>query len=285
MQSGILDILNSYKNDISDVEDSNLNKLKNVEKGISISRKYIKRLRLLLREKQFEKREDEISFFKYQKPYIYSRVKFYAKLYQFLLKRPQGSLIKQRKFIDTEIEKLQRDFGRNLDFVKYIREESSYLDEYYFLRGNDEVQLITDTSYYLTDDEFSTSHDNLVAKIQAYDLLINHYQQILGELRFLRKNGTKTNGVSNFRRNRNLKWTASKTDLIELIYALHISGAIEEGRISIKQLAEACEEIFELEFDNIYRTYLEIKGRKNDRTKFLDKLKVSLTNKMDKDLE
>ncbi|WP_179343388.1 RteC domain-containing protein [Winogradskyella ursingii] len=285
MINSIDKILSNYKSEILVIEKSSLSEFKNVEMGITISRKYIKQLRVLLREMKFENDEDEINFFKHQKPYIYSRVKFYAKLYQFLLHRPQGSVARQRKFIDEEIDKLQLDYTKNLDFVKYIREESTYLDKYYFLRGKDEVKLITDTSYYLTDDEFSTSHDNMVAKISAYDLLINHYQHLLSELHFRRKKIRALNNSLKNRREKSLRWTATKTDLIELIYSLQISGAIEEGRLSIKQLAEACEELFEMQFDNVYRTYLEIKGRKNDRTKFLDKLKTCLILKIEKDEE
>ncbi|MEE4248527.1 MAG: RteC domain-containing protein, partial [Kangiellaceae bacterium] len=235
---------------------------------------------------KFDSLDDEIRFFKKQKPCVYSKIIFYSKLYQFLLKRPQGSIKKQRQFIDQEIEKLQKDYEENLDFVRYYREGSTYFDGYYFLRGKDEVKLITDTSYYLTDVEFSTSHDNLVATIQAYDLLINHYQQLLSELRFQQNNssGARRN-ISSFYRRRSLKWTASKIDLIELIYALHASGALEDGRITIKELAEVCEELFELSFDNVYRTYLEIKARKNDRTNFLDKLKTQLIVKIEKDEE
>ena len=162
----------------------------------------------MLREKQFENDEDEIKFFKHQKPYINSRVKFYSKLYQFLINRPQGSISKQRKFIDAEIEKLQLDYKKNLDFVKYVQEGSKYLDVYYFIRGKDEVQLITDTSHYLTDDEFSTSHDNLVAKILAYDLLINHYQQLLKDLRFNEKNEvrSRTKRVLGYIRKKGFEW-------------------------------------------------------------------------------
>ncbi|QLG44713.1 RteC domain-containing protein [Costertonia aggregata] len=283
MQTSIKNILDEYKNEIEDVGLGNLEDFLVVEKGIQISRRCIQSLRVLLRNKEFDSPEDEIRFFKEQKPCVYTKIKFYSKLYQFLLRRPQGSLNKQRRFIDQEIEKLQEDIRENLDFVKYYREGSTYLDKYYFLRGKDEVKLITDTSYYLTDNEFSISHDNLVAEILAYDLLINHYQKLLSDLRFLRKNGLKAQKATSYHHKRSLKWTATKTDLIELLYALHTSGAIEDGQISIKQLAEACEELFELEFDNVYRTYLEIKGRKNDRTKFLDRLKTSLMVKIEKD--
>tara|TARA_R110002020_G_scaffold182635_1_gene378277 strand:- start:611 stop:1462 length:852 start_codon:yes stop_codon:yes gene_type:complete len=279
LQKKILKITNDYKQEIKVIEESNLGDFNIVEKGISISREYLQRLRLCVRENQFESKEDEITFFKKQKPFIYSRLKFYAKLYNFLINRPAGTIRSQQKFIDDEIKELQESNRRHLDFIKYYREDSTILDEFYFLRGKDKISLVTDTSHFYTDAEFSTSHDNAIAKIMAYDLLVNHYIQELDDLRDLsygksRKLNTLTNGDR-------LSWTASKTDLIELIYALQASGAIKSGTAGIKEMASACENIFDLSLGNVYRTFLEIRERKIDQTKFIDRLKTTLLRRME----
>ena len=88
----------------------------------------------------------------------------------------------------------------------------------------------------------------------------------------------KLNTLSNGER---LGWTASKTDLIELIYALQASGAIKSGTAGIKEMACACEDIFELKLGNVYRTFLEIRERKIDQTKFIDRLKATLLRRME----
>jgi hypothetical protein len=69
-----------------------------------------------------------------------------------------------------------------------------------------------------------------------------------------------------------LFWTGSKTDLTELIYALHSSGAINSGTADIKELASAFEQIFNIELGNYYHTFIEIRARKSSKTKFLDML-------------
>jgi len=283
LKTKINQILNEYKTEISRIEKGSLDDFKNIEEGLIISRAYIKKLRLLLRKRKFRTKNDEIEFFKEQKPFINSYIKFYSKLYRFLLKKPKGSLQKQRAYIDEEIEKLQEDYKKNLDFVKYYRENSTYLDQYYFLRGKDEVRLITDTSHYLTDEEFSTSHDNLVAKIKAFDLLVSHYEKLLEELRFKENNVEQGVKIQNSCSNENLQWTASKTDLVELIYALNASNVIDNGNLDIKRIATLCEKMFNVKLGNFYKTYSEIKSRKNNRTTFLDKLKISLEQKMDFD--
>lgn len=99
-------------------------------------------------------------------------------------------------------------------------------------------------------------------------------------MRGIEKGLIKANNTDLYSGGKCLKWTASKTDLIELIYALQTSGAIEDGMEPMKVMASACEKIFNIKLGNFYRTYLEIKERKNDRTKFLDKMKTTLINKM-----
>lgn len=278
MEKHLLKIIKDYKNEMLDIEESNLNDFNVVEKGISISRKYLQQLRLCVRNNNFSNKENEIIFFKKHKPYVYSRLKFYAKLYNFLINRPAGTIKSQQIFIDEEIKKLQESNRRNIDFIKYYREDSTVLDEFYFMRGKDKISLVSDTSHFYTDAEFSTSHDNAIAKIMAYDLLINHYVQEISYLRELSYGlPNKLTTLSNGER---LGWTASKTDLIELIYALQASGAIKSGTAGIKEMASACEDIFELKLGNVYRTFLEIRERKIDPTKFLDRLKSTLLQRM-----
>jgi len=285
LKQSIETLLEQYKTKISEIEKGNLEDFSTIEKGIQISRKCLQTLRLLIRRNEFVSKQEEIGFFKKQKPYIYSRLKFFAKLYQFLLEKPLGSIASQRTYIDEAIKKLQDHNQKKLDFVKYYREGATYLDKYYFIRGKDNISLATDNSHFYTDEEFSTSHDSMIAKIMAYDLLINHYQQQLRKLRVLEKFENSHGSTFGSFPKTTLKWTASKTDLIELIYALQTSGAIEDGMVAIKGMASVCEELFELELGNYYRTYLEIRERKKDRTKFLDKMKRTLIAKMDKDEE
>lgn len=274
MTTTIADILNSYKNETRNIEESDLNEFGNVEKGISISRECLQKLRFCIRNNEFQSKTDEIKFFKEQKPYVYGRLKFYVKVYKFLMHRPMGSIKSQRNYIDSVIEKLQGHNQKNIDFVKYYRERSTLLDEFYFLRGKDKIDLISDTSHFYTDPEFCTSHDNAVAKILAYDLLLNHYTN---ELNDLKKSTRKISSNEKLLESLNLNWTSNKIDLIELIYALIASGAVKGD---IKELATAFEKILDIDLGNYYRSFLEIRGRKEDFARFLDLLKISLIKKI-----
>ena len=80
-----------------------------------------------------------------------------------------------------------------------------------------------------------------------------------------------------------LSWTASKTALTELIYALHSQGAF--GNTDIISITKTFESTFNINLGDFYHTFMELKARKINRTKFLDSLKESLLKKMDEEDE
>ncbi|MDL5511236.1 RteC domain-containing protein [Arenibacter sp. M-2] len=274
MTNEIQHILDECKLALAEVNEKNLSEFLNVEKGIKISRKYLQKLRVVLRKRNFINKENEILFFKKQKPFIYGHLKFYAKLYKYLIQKPRGTDKSKRTYLDNEIKKLQEYYYYNSEFIKYYRQNATFLDEFYFLRGNDNIGLLSDTSHFYTDAEFSTSHDNAVAKILAYDLLLNHYTN---ELNDLKKSTRKISSNEKLLESLNLTWTSNKIDLIELVYALIASGAVKGD---IKDLATAFEMVLDIDLGNYYRSFLEIRGRKEDFARFLDLLKTSLIKKI-----
>ncbi len=66
-----------------------------------------------------------------------------------------------------------------------------------------------------------------------------------------------------------------------MIYALHSHATFNNGLVDIKVIAKTFEEVFNIELGDFYHTYLELKSRKVNRTKFLDALKENLIRKMD----
>ena len=77
-----------------------------------------------------------------------------------------------------------------------------------------------------------------------------------------------------------LKWTESKTALVELIYALHSTKSINKGRSEINKITQIFENVFDVDLGDVYHTFSEVRNRKIEQTKFLDHLKDSLLSKM-----
>lgn len=78
-----------------------------------------------------------------------------------------------------------------------------------------------------------------------------------------------------------LTWTSSKTALTELIYALHSKSSFNNGNTDIKHIAKIFELVFNVDLGDFYHTFLELKNRKINRTKFLDTLREGLMQKME----
>lgn len=247
------------------------------EKGITYAKASLEKLRGLIAEYTFANNISEITFFKLIKPQVFSKLIYYVKLFNIESKRPRSSNKSQIKYLNNHIDKLQVYFNDNLEFYHYYRRGATLLDEQYFLRGKADIRLHPETFHFFTDKQFSTSHDSAVATILAYDMLIIHLKKETDKLNNI--NGMEIETPS-FRKQSKLFWTGSKTDLIELIYALHSSGAINNGTADIKEMATVCEQIFNVDLGNYYHTFIELRSRKSNNTKFLDMLKGALVNRM-----
>ncbi|WP_179374372.1 RteC domain-containing protein [Winogradskyella wichelsiae] len=278
----ITPIVEQYKNQLEQNKNQNLQDINVLTQELELSINTLNQLRVLLRTKEcLFNQEAEIYFFKVIKPFVNGRIKYFSKIRQFIFERPNAGIKKQAKYVCLLIDELEKQKIRNLEFFHYIKHNSSSLDHIYFVRGDCKLNFPVDTSHYFSDPEFSTSHDNLAAQVVCYDLLSVYYQKELHAL---------TNQNINMKREEHnplmscdLSWTASKTDLVELMYALHSAGSIRNGQVEISKMVEVCAELFDLNLNNVYKTYAEIKNREKDTTKFLDQLKMSLEKRIDLD--
>lgn len=263
------ELISEFETNLDSLESCTDDILYKAENGITKTEKCIKQLRKKVIEKGFSTKNEEISFFKHVKPQIFSRLIYYVKLFYIESKRPRSSSKYQVKYLNNHIDKLQVYFNDNLDFYHYYRRGATTLDEEYFIRGKSDLRLPTESYHFFIDEQFSTCQDTTVATIMAYDMLIVYLQQ---EIKKLQTNTETNKHNSKKRTSSNLFWTGSKTELIELTYALHSSGAVNSGTADIKELASLFEKLFNVDLGNYYHTFIEIRARKSSKTKFLDKL-------------
>lgn len=270
-------LISEFETKLESLESNFDDILYKAEHGITYTEKCIKRLRETIVQEGFPSTKDEIHFFKHVKPQIFSKLIYYVKLYKIESKRPRSSSKFQVKYLNNQINKLQVFFNDNLEFYRYYRRGASTLDEQYFVRGKSDLRSPTESFHFFIDEQFSTCQDSTVATIMAYDMLIVYLQQ---EIKLLKTHevNPKTNPMKQVSK---LFWTGSKTELIELIYALHSSGAINSGTADIKEMASLFEQMFYIDLGNYYHTFIEIRARKCSKTKFLDKLIEVLSRRFD----
>jgi hypothetical protein len=250
--------------------------IKCAQLSIDVCLKAVNKLKSIILKLKFRTQAEEIRFFKETKPLFHAHLIYHLKIYKIESRKPNGSNDIRRKYLLQELDKLKHYFDSNLDFYRYYRTQSNYLDHRYFLRGKYDISLTVDSFYFEADERVSTSHDFKVAKILAHDRLQVYLEEELSML-----DRKETNMVTQDAPKVKLYWTESKTALIELIYALHSQGAIDNGKADIKDIAALFEHFFGLELGDYYRTFLELRMRKTGRTKFLHTLIQSLSKKMD----
>lgn len=241
-----------------------------IEAVIKLILECLSELREYILEKGFKSKEAEIHFFRHQKPIIVAKLVYYNAIYKIETKKPHGAK-PLKKYLNRELKKLKRYFDNNLDFYKYYRTNNTSLDDKLFIRGNHDIKLCLDTGYFQSDFTFSTSHDYKVAKIIGNDLI-----QVYIEDQLYNKDQEGKPKAS-----KKLNWTGSKVAIIELIYSLHYQGVFDNGNADIRLIAKYFEDAFNVDLGNFYQTYLELRSRKMNQTKFLDTLRETLIKKMD----
>ena len=278
------------KKSIPLVEQYNVQQKKHAEKKITeteklklqleLAKEVLNDLRVYIRNNKFKDSDEEIDFFKHIKPNIYADFIFYNNLLKYHVNKPNTTNSILKNYFKNELKKLESKKRKNLKFYQYYKHKSTFLDHLYFLRENKQLDLFSiDISIYL-DSEFYTSHDKLAAEVIAYDLLTNFYKKEISKLKSISSGKFDDD---NKRVQSPLNWTASKTDLVELVYALKVAGAINTGNINTKELVSIFSSLFNIEVSNYYKTYSEIKNRSTERTKFLKKLIEDFQTKLEYD--
>ena len=268
-------IVTNLERKIQTINSGTSNVFEEIELGVLYSKKTLKKLRIRISAEGFLSPTDECLFFKSIKPKPLGYLIYYLTLAEFETRRPKNTLKKIKKYIQDNITTYQNYCCEHKSFYQYLERKRTDKDNQYFLRSYGLVTFHPDGLSFCVDEGFSTSHDFIVAKIFAHKLLI---ERLNTELDALEKSGQlpKSQILNQYQ----LQWTRNKVDLIELIYALHETGAINNGNIRINELANNFAQFLNIDVGEFYRTYLQIRSRKINQTKFLDQMVTHLKKRM-----
>ncbi|MBJ96844.1 RteC domain-containing protein [Mesonia oceanica] len=266
--------LNNLEEHLHFLEIENNNWLNISQEALEVILGVLEKIKRKAVHHQFKSQNEEIDFFKKTKPKFVSKLIYYNEIYKIETRKPYGGERVLRKYLQKQLNKLKRFFDDQLEFYKYYRTGSTYLDHKYFLRKKHDIKLNLSPRYFETDHRFSTSHDYIVAKILANDLIEVFLED---QLNSIDRDEIKTVKIPKSK----LNWTGSKTSLIELVYALYASGYINNHNADIKLIAATFEKMFNIDLGDYYRNFLAIRIRKKGRTQFLEELQQELIKYMD----
>jgi len=261
------DLYQQMKADLEDLNNSTVPKNQMLKDAILIVQKYLDQLKALVDANPFSCEEEEIWFFKTEKPRFYRWLIFYTELFAIDNTKPIRGEKALKEHYNDQMRYINRFFRSHEFHYQYFRMDSKDLDRLYFLRGMASSRL--DMSLVpKVDPSFGTGHEYLFSNFKAYEMLQRHLSE---QLTF----GTAGN-IGN-KKNKKLVWTGDGVDLIELIYGLWLTGQFNDGEAGLRSIAEAFEGMFEVDLNRYASRFSQIKQRKGmSKTKFLDQMRDAL---------
>ena len=242
----------------------------------------LKKIRSNILEKKFQNTADEITFFKEILPKFLSKHFYFQTLHNMVSHKPVGSDKDLVIYWEKQLDSLNSFFKTNEEFYFYVRSESSISDQVYFLRDESDT-IETHCSFGNSiDNRVSTKYSILIANIISNDKICEY---IKSELSMLNRTShilsqEKKASVVNIK----IKWTKSKSALIELLHALFEDKAFNNGDITISQMMSFFEYNFNISLGHHSGTFSELIQR-NIPTKYLENLVQKLKNKINSTLE
>lgn len=247
--------------------------------SIQLCRELLAKFRREVFTNGFKSLEEEVIFFKETKQTPLVQLIYFSEIHSFEIQFPKIDKRVQLSFLENKISKLNRFFHCNLDFGQYVNSGSTHFDYQYYTRNYLDSYYIITSKFYFQDPEFCTPRDMLLGKFKAYTLLMDYMDKRLYEIENSQNTKFSPNTI------KKIPWPFTNTDWVELVYALKAAGIGRENNLSIMQLSNLLEQIFDFEPKEIYKTYQELKHRKTSRARFLESLIAFLIAEINKSAE
>jgi hypothetical protein len=268
-------IISRLKNDLEVLKMDGENKLIQFESAFHLVDRALDKIKLFMDKYEFASDTEEIEFFKHHMTYLLRESVYFSELFNMESVKPAGSEHEIRKFYEKELLSVQEFLQSNQNLYNYLLMRKENQDKVFFLRSAQAPVYKPNLFWHTLDTRYCTVYTLYCARIMGTLSLAGY---IHDQLLFLHDAKSPVNED----RNPQLLWTGKKADLVELVYALKTSNAINYGNASVSELATILAEVFGKELQGYYRTFLEIKSRKKNRTLFLDRCKENLEAYMNK---
>ncbi|OJZ04818.1 RteC domain-containing protein [Sphingobacterium sp. 40-24] len=228
----------------------------------------------------FKDNKEEINFFKNTKPQILGKLIYYNKVFRIETSCPVETGKMYHSYFSAQLQELKLDFRENISnsyFYRYYRLRRVDRDEEYFMRGRINYHDGLNSFVFEIDPQFSTYYDYKAARIIANELLYSYL------ITRISPDDNPDNILLDGEAKKDIFWTQTKNALIELIYALHAADAISHGKLGIRKISMVFQILFRVSLNDIHNSFHRMKTRSGSRTLFLDQLKSSLEDYMDRE--
>lgn len=269
-------IVDECLNKIKEFDNEQVLSLQNTQTAIVNCRTALSRLKEYTVHHKFENQEEEVNFFKVYKGKVLKNLIYFIEVNTIERNTPVVSIGAQKKFIVRQEQKIKKFFKKHDSLVQYVTLNLTNLDTlFYTLKPVNESFQVCNESYH-TDPKFYTNHDLLLAKIKAFQKVLDYLKVKYTGIEHFIKYGKPITPKTN------MQWTGSKYQLVELIYGLHSSKVINNGETDIKKISQQFASTLNIDLSDIYKVYTEIKSRQKTPTKFLEEMTMNLRDQINK---
>lgn len=268
MKNPCFDLLTKLEQQLIEIDKNKTSRIDQCSQKITICQQLTRELLNLYFEADLQAPSEQIHFFKVVKPKFFSELHYQMEVFNYYKQKPKGSSKNKSQYINACLDKASSFLTRHCEFNTYFHMNATHLDEIYFT-NRDYCPKLHGSLEYPSDYVFSSPADSTLSCLLA----AARYVQFLKNEKYALKNPTLDPSWEHIKR---LQWQGSKTDMVGLVYALHSSGSLNG---ELKDVFSVFEKTFNVDLGNFYRTYTDIKYKKNP-TSFLDELKTSITEKI-----
>lgn len=251
------------------------NVLQMAKRSYRVVNNTLKELKKFIIQYDFVDDNEEIEFFKEIKPMFLKELIYYHEVYEFEKWKPPVGREEEIAHYGLGAKKVDFYLKRHNEIYTYYRQSSAERDAFYFLRNADKSDMISAVCLSDLDCRFSTPHSFEFAKLQAYEKFSGYLHKAIYRLEHPDTEPPQDEG-------RQVTWTDSNADLIELAYAIRARGSLNKGKAQIKDIICALERAFNIRLGNFYIVFQQnIRLRKKSRTVYMDQAKEFLVRYMD----
>jgi hypothetical protein len=228
-------------------------------------------------ENGFKDQDEEIHFFKHEKP-RFTAEHFYAmEIFTIETARPLNDAELLKVFYQQELKYIRRFLEANKFLYAYYQFDMKELDQLLFVRGAKPADIPVPDVIGL-DPAFATCCDNLWGRFMALERLQAWLEEEIDGL----NGGGGTGGPPDDGKGPVLKWTGETINLVEIAYGIWLTGQVNHGNASISEIVLWLEKHFAVRVGKAHRRWQNISGRKRlSYTRYLDECKAAIEKRVE----
>ena len=269
-------LFRDLKNRLKLINGRELKLIEKFNEVIGLIATFHKELNDHVRKIPFKDKFDEIYYHKFERPDYMAIKVYYTLLFKFQCSLPVAVPELRKSCYLEKLKELDNWFRDHRFLYDYYRMGYTDLDEVLFIRGA-EVTLPYLQDIPELDKTISTPGDYLFSLFIAYEELQGY---LLTELLKLDQRNPEFSAITIPKKS--LDWTGEIINLVELGYAIWLSGQMGSGKTGLQEIFNWLEASFGVEVGIPANRFREIKRRKRlSRTRFIDFCKTGLINYME----